>query len=72
MNARLMKKLGVADGQPVRVTQGGEGEARLPAALDDRLPDDCVRVAAAHPGTAALGPMFGAVRVEGIKAEKAA
>jgi NADH-quinone oxidoreductase subunit G len=71
MNAGLLKKLEISEGQQVRVAQG-EGEARLTAALDDRLPDDCVRVAAAHPSTAALGPMFGAVQVAGIKAEKAA
>jgi NADH-quinone oxidoreductase subunit G len=71
MNARLMAKLGVAEGQPVRVRQG-EGEARLRAALDDKLPEDCVRIAAAHASTAGLGPMFGAVAIEGISAEKAA
>ena len=71
MNARLMQKLGIADGQPVRVAQG-EGEARLAAALDERLPDDCVRVAAAHAVTAGLGPMFGTLQVAAIKAEKAA
>jgi NADH-quinone oxidoreductase subunit G len=71
MNSRLMAKLGAADGQPVRVTQG-EGEARLRAALDDKLPDDCVRIAAAHASTAPLGPMFGALQVERVTAEKAA
>jgi NADH-quinone oxidoreductase subunit G len=71
MNARLMQKLGIADGQPVRVAQG-EGEARLAAALDEQLPDDCVRVAAAHASTAGLGPMFGTLQVAAIKAEKAA
>jgi NADH-quinone oxidoreductase subunit G len=71
MNARLMAKLGLADGQPVRVTQGG-GEARLRAALDDKLPEDCVRIAAAHASTAGLGPMFGTVEIEKISAEKAA
>jgi NADH-quinone oxidoreductase subunit G len=71
MNARLMKKLGLAEGQNVRVVQDG-GEARLPAALDDRLPDECVRVAAAHPATAGLGPMFGTVRVEKASVEKVA
>jgi len=71
MNATLMKKLGIADGQPVRARQG-EGEVRLPAALDDRLPDDCVRIAAGHEATAGLGPMFGRLQVEGVKAEKAA
>ncbi len=71
MNARLLGKLGVAEGQPVRVRQG-EGSARLAAALDDRLPDGCVRVAAAHAATAELGPMFGALEVEKAAAEKAA
>jgi NADH-quinone oxidoreductase subunit G len=71
MNSRLMAQLGVAAGQPVRVRQG-EGSAKLAAALDDRLPDDCVRIAAAHAATAALGPMFGAVQLERISAEKAA
>jgi NADH-quinone oxidoreductase subunit G len=71
MNARLMAKLGVADGQPVRVRQG-ERSARLAAALDDRLPDDCARIAAAHASTAPLGPMFGAVAIESVGAEKAA
>ena len=71
MNSRLMAQLGVAAGQPVRVRQG-EGSAKLAAALDDRLPDDCVRIAAAHAATAALGPMFGVVQLERIGAEKAA
>jgi NADH-quinone oxidoreductase subunit G len=71
MNSRLMAQLGVAAGQPVRVRQG-EGSAKLAAALDNRLPDDCVRIAAAHAATAALGPMFGAVAIEKISAEKAA
>jgi NADH-quinone oxidoreductase subunit G len=71
MNARLMQSLSLAEGQPVRVTQGG-GEARLQAALDEKLPDGCVRIAAAHASTAALGPMFGALQIEKVKAEKAA
>jgi NADH-quinone oxidoreductase subunit G len=71
MNSRLLQKLGVADGQAVRVRQG-EGSAQLAAGLDDRLPDDCVRVAAAHGSTAALGPMFGTLQIEKISAEKAA
>jgi NADH-quinone oxidoreductase subunit G len=71
MNAKLMRELGLADGQPVRVRQG-EGEARLAAALDERLPDGCVRIAAAHASTAGLGPMFGALQLEAIEAERAA
>ena len=40
------------------------GEALLEAALDERLPDGVVRIAAGHESTARLGPMFGAVTVE--------
>jgi NADH-quinone oxidoreductase subunit G len=71
MNSRVMQSLGVAAGQPVRVRQG-EGRARLVAALDDKLPDGCVRVAAAHEQVAGLGPMFGAMTVEKIAMERAA
>ena len=71
MNSRLLQQLGVSAGQPVRVKQGG-GEARLMAALDDKLPDGCVRVAAAHPSTATLGPMFGTVQVEKATVQQAA
>jgi NADH-quinone oxidoreductase subunit G len=68
MNAKLMARLGVSAGQPVLV----EGAARLPAALDDRLPDECVRIAAAHPSTAQLGPMFGMVSLKKVAVERAA
>jgi NADH-quinone oxidoreductase subunit G len=71
MNARLLARLGLVDGQPVRVRQG-EGSAKLTAALDDRLPDECVRIAAAHPSTAPLGPLFGTLQLEKLAAEKAA
>jgi NADH-quinone oxidoreductase subunit G len=71
MNSRLLHKLGLAAGQPVVVRQG-EGSAKLPAALDDALPDDCVRVAAAHPSTASLGGLFGSLGLEKAPAEKAA
>jgi len=71
MNGRLLQKLGVAAGQPVILRQGG-GSAKLGAALDDRLPDECVRVAAAHPSTAGLGPMFGSLSLEKAPVEKVA
>ncbi|HXZ52623.1 MAG TPA: NADH-quinone oxidoreductase subunit NuoG [Burkholderiales bacterium] len=71
MNAALMQRLGVAAGQPVRVKQGA-GEAQLAAALDERLPEGCVRVAAAHPSTAALGAMFGELELEKLAVVKAA
>ena len=68
MNSRLLAKLGVAAGQPVRVNS----TTKLMAALDDRLPDDCVRVAAAHPTTAGVGPMFGSVTLTRVPVEVAA
>jgi len=71
MNARMLAALGAIDGSLVLVRQG-EGEAGLVAALDDRLPDNCVRVAAAHPSTAALGPMFGHIAVEMITSQRVA
>jgi NADH-quinone oxidoreductase subunit G len=63
MNAKLMTRLGLSKEDSVLIRQDG-GQARLKAALDDRVPDECVRVAAAHPSTASLGAMFGAVEVE--------
>jgi NADH-quinone oxidoreductase subunit G len=71
MNAKLLQRLGLAHGQKVVVTQGG-GAATLTAERDDAVPDECVRVAAAHPSTAALGPMFGTVTVQKASLERAA
>jgi NADH-quinone oxidoreductase subunit G len=63
MNSRLMSRLGLAKDELVLVSQQG-GQARLKAAVDDRVADDCVRISAAHPSTAGLGPMFGSLLVE--------
>jgi NADH-quinone oxidoreductase subunit G len=71
MNGKLLKKLGLAQGQPV-LARMQAGPARLVAALDDKLPDDCVRIAAAHPSTAELGPMFGGLSLEKAPVEKVA
>src|SRR6266702_5065858 len=59
----LAQKLGVKAGERVRVRQG-EGEAIVELGIDERLPAGCVRLAAAHRHTAALGPMFGPVSLE--------
>ncbi len=71
MNAKLMQSLGVQAGGLVLVRQG-KGEAGFTAALDDSLPDNCVRVAAGHAATASLGAMFGSVTLEKITAAAAA
>jgi len=56
---------GIADGAQVRVKQGS-GTAMLTAAVDRNLPENVVRVAAAHATTAALGAMFGAITLEKV------
>ena len=48
-------KLGLSAGSAVRARQDG-GEAVLELAIDDSLPADCVRIAAAHPSTAGAWP----------------
>jgi len=62
MNPRTAAALGLTAGK-VRLAQGA-GSAVLELALDERVADGTVRVAAAHASTAALGPMFGPVTVE--------
>ncbi|MFZ4536337.1 NADH-quinone oxidoreductase subunit NuoG [Propionivibrio sp.] len=63
MNASTLALAGIADGSQVRVKQGA-GEALLTARVDESVPAGCVRVAAAHAATAALGDMFGTINVE--------
>ena len=63
MNAETMAQCGAAEGVRVHVKQGA-GEAVLMARQDETVPSGCVRVAAAHASTAALGDMFGAITVE--------
>ena len=69
MNRALYEKLGLREGEAVRVRQGS-GEAVLGAGIDEKLPDGCIRVAAARPETAALGPMFGTVTAERVPARQ--
>jgi NADH-quinone oxidoreductase subunit G len=62
-NAATLAGIGVESGAQVRVRQG-KGETSLVARLDENVPAGCVRVSAAHPTTAMLGEMFGAISVE--------
>ena len=39
-------------------------------ALDERLPDNCVRLAASREETSTLGPMFGAVTLERVAVQQ--
>ncbi|MBA5637790.1 NADH-quinone oxidoreductase subunit G [Duganella sp. LX20W] len=63
LSSALAQQLGVVAGDKVKVSQGS-GSAILVAAVDAGLPANAVRVAAAHPTTAALGSMFGSITVE--------
>ena len=63
MTPATLARLGIAEGEMVRVRQGN-GSALLPAVADARLADGVVRVAMAHPTTSQLGEPFGAVSVE--------
>jgi NADH-quinone oxidoreductase subunit G len=60
--ASLWAELGLRPGATVRVSQGG-ASAVLPARVDASLAPTAVRVATAHPSTASLGAMFGAISV---------
>jgi NADH-quinone oxidoreductase subunit G len=71
MARSLMDQLKLRDGDSVRVVQG-EGEALLQAARDDRLPAECVRIAAGHPATAMLGGLFGSITLEGVSVQERA
>ncbi|ODU08615.1 MAG: NADH-quinone oxidoreductase subunit G [Rubrivivax sp. SCN 71-131] len=59
----LWQQLGLVEGDKVRVAQG-QAAAVLPARHEPTLDARSVRVAAGHPATQALGPMFGALTVE--------
>jgi NADH-quinone oxidoreductase subunit G len=63
ISTALAQKLGLADGAQVRVKQGS-GSVLLNAAVDRALPDNVVRIAAAHASTSGLGAMFGVITVE--------
>ena len=63
LSAALAAKLGVTNGAAVKVSQGS-GACLMIAEIDRNLPENAVRVAAAHASTSMLGAMFGAISVE--------
>ncbi len=60
--SELAAERGIVDGARVRITQGGNSVV-LPARVDPSLASNVIRVAAGHPLTAALGPMFGRLEI---------
>ncbi len=65
MSGALMRRLGLKEGDRAKIVQAG-GSAELEVMRDDRLPDICVRVPAAHPLTRELGGMLDPVSVEPV------
>lgn len=65
VNASVADKNGLADGDAVAVMQG-ENRATLPLKIDVRVPDGCVWVSAAVPGSETLGNQFGEVTLEKV------
>ncbi|MDR0441691.1 MAG: NADH-quinone oxidoreductase subunit NuoG [Candidatus Accumulibacter sp.] len=63
IHPETLDRLALVSGAKVRVTQE-QGEAILTVRADAGVPLGCVRVAAAHAATAALGDMFGPINVE--------
>lgn len=70
MAQTTLDQLGIAVGDLVQVSQGA-GKASLYAALQKGLPENVVRVAAAHRDTAGLGSMFGPIAVEKLNGKGA-
>jgi NADH-quinone oxidoreductase subunit G len=60
--SELAAERGIVDGARVRVTHAGRSVV-LAARIDPSLASNVVRVSAAHPLTAALGPMFGRLEI---------
>jgi NADH-quinone oxidoreductase subunit G len=65
VSVALANRLGIVDGDQVNVRQG-DAAATLAARVDAGMLENVVRVSAAHPVTATLGPMFGPIAVENV------
>lgn len=70
MAQATLDKLNIVVGDLVQVSQG-IGKAALYAALQKGLPENVVRIAAAHRDTASLGNMFGPIAVEKLNGKGA-
>ncbi|VAX09962.1 NADH-ubiquinone oxidoreductase chain G [hydrothermal vent metagenome] len=64
-NASVADKAGVADGDTVAVVQG-DGRAEMVLRVDSQVPDGCVWVSAAVPGSESLGDQFGDISLEKV------
>jgi NADH-quinone oxidoreductase subunit G len=69
MHPATADRLGLREGDAVRIVQGG-GEAVVSCALDRRLPENCIRLAAARPEVSGLGAMFGSIAAHPVPARQ--
>ncbi len=69
MNRALADQWGLREGDGVRVHQGG-GDVVVAYAIDDKLPADCVRLAAARDETAALGAANAPLTLERVASQQ--
>ncbi len=67
LSAATASRFGLGHGEAVHVTQG-PAAAVLSCEIDERVAAGCVRISCAHPLTATLGAMFGAISVEKVGA----
>jgi NADH-quinone oxidoreductase subunit G len=65
LNASAAQALGLAESGAVRVTQGVDS-SEFDVRVDDSVPDGCVWLPTAVPGSEALGLGFGPVSVEKV------
>jgi len=65
LNSGAAQKLGLGESASVRITQG-DGSAEFDVLVDDSVPDGCVWLPTAVPGSEALGLGFGPVSVEKV------
>ena len=65
VNAGAAQSLGLGQAASVRITQGGTS-AEFAVQVDDAVPDGCVWLPVAIPGTESLGAGFGPVSVEKV------
>jgi NADH-quinone oxidoreductase subunit G len=66
LNGRALAAAGLVDGDRVRVSAGGAGNA-LYCRRDDTVADGCIRLATAHAVSAGLPSLFGALTIEKIE-----
>jgi NADH-quinone oxidoreductase subunit G len=64
INPATLMKHGLTDGIRAKVGSGGTAVAELVVHADEGLPVDCVRIAAAHPTTIAVGALTATLTVE--------